>query len=250
MQTVIFWLNAFIPREVPGYSQRLAVGRHAGKTAIPLPSLARTWPGNSSKPRDTGYLTDQRTFNSNPASSRRMQSLVEVDLVGLTIIRQAHTSSGTTEVNLATGAQQGFAVANTSRCIFTEIPRSAQDSSLPPYSESGRPVPSIQQFPPTGSPANVFGSLTLSLRASAGDPLVGMAADIDYGGTITFAGGRPGSVVVSFLGFIDDFPAYECYASFNGITKTLFMVPPPPGYTVVNLLGHANRTIGGSAAFP
>ena len=94
-------------------------------------------------------------------------------------------------------------------------------------------------------------SISVQLVGQAGDPLVGMAADIDYTGTVTIAaGGAPGSITVSFDGLIDAFPAYDCYAKFNGVTKTLFTNSPPPRNTVANLLGGANRPITGRASFP
>jgi hypothetical protein len=44
MATLTVWLNAFIPKDVAGYTRALAAGPHTGKTAIPLPGIARTWP--------------------------------------------------------------------------------------------------------------------------------------------------------------------------------------------------------------
>jgi len=248
MPTVSFWLNAFIPRTVVGYTVLLKSGVHAGKTAIPLPGAARLWPGNTLKDWNCGYLTDQRTFNNTVSASCRMQSWAEVDLTTLRMTRQSHRSSGTTQVNLESGAQTGFAVADMSRCEFT------QPSSAPPFGGIGAifgasrggstmPVP-----PPRLAPGGV-GSVTLQLSAAAGDPLVGMAADIDYEGLLPIAVAGPGRVTVSFNGKIDAFPAYDCYASYNGATQTMFTSNPPPGNTVTNLLGSANRPVSGSVTF-
>ena len=41
--------------------------------------------------------------------------------------------------------------------------------------------------------------------------------------------------MVQFDGFIDHFPAYDCYASMNGRTEEVFSKAPPEGNTVVNL---------------
>jgi hypothetical protein len=228
MPIVTFWLNAFIPKTVTGYTKVLTAGPHAGKTAIPLPPIARAWPGNTFKDWDAGYLTDQRDFDPSPTNSVRMQSLAKVELAGPegpTLINpQTHRSSGTTEVNLASGVQTGFKVADMTRCKFSVLPRRV---------------------------SGVFTSLNVELVGKAGDPLVGMAADIDYEGTFTVSvGSTPGAVSVSFQGKIDAFPAYDCYASFNGVTKKIFKSPPPPGNTVANLLGYANRPISGTAPFP
>jgi hypothetical protein len=226
--TVVFRLNAFIPRTVVGYTRLLLAGPHTGKTAIPLPKIARLWPGNLFKDLDAGYLTDQRDFSCNLDASVRMQSLAEVEVSTLVLLRQVHRSSGTTEVNLVTGKQTGFKVANMSRCRFESSPTRATP----------------------GHPGR-YGTVQIRLVAAGGDPLVGMAADIDYEGTFSISGGNsPGSLTVGFKGKIDAFTGFECYASFNSLTKELFRSSPPSGNTVVNLLGPANRPITGGASFP
>jgi hypothetical protein len=252
MPTVVFWLNAFIPRDVTGYTSRLSKGPHAGKTAIPLPGIARLWPGNTFKQSDAGYLTDQRGFDASPDASVRVQSLVEVDVSTLTLARQVHRSSGTTEVNLVTGAQTGFRLSNISRCLFQEVKagRSGQPGGTGPLTTvargGGTTVAALDRPRP-----GCYGSMRLQLTGAASDPLVGMSADIDYEGIVSIDGGAtPGSVIVTFDGKLDDFPAFECYASFNGATKSIFTAPPPPGNTVVNLLGDADRPIVGGAKFP
>jgi hypothetical protein len=228
MPVVSFWLNAFIPHTVTGYTTVLKAGPHTGKTAVPLPGIARSWPGNWGKDWECGYLTDQRSWDSSPRASVRMQSLANVELAGsegpFLLQPQHHTSSGTTEVNLVTGAQTGWKKADMSRCKFSAPPRRG---------------------------CGVFTSLNVELVGKAGDPLVGMAADIDYEGTFTVAlGTTPGSVKVSFQGKIDQFPAYDCYASYNGVTKAIFTSSPPAGNTVSDLLGYADRPVSGAAVFP
>src|SRR5262249_32257466 len=148
MPVVTFWLNAFIPKTVAGYTKVLPTGPHAGKTAIPLPGIARLWPGNTFKDLDAGYLTDQRGFDSSPSNSVRMQSLAKVELAGAegpTLIEQKHRSSGTTEVNLVSGVQTGFKVADMTRCKYSVLPRRV---------------------------SGVFTSLNVELVGKAGDPLV------------------------------------------------------------------------------
>lgn len=249
MALVSFWINAFIPLDVPGYTVTIPKGIHTGKTAVPLPGIARTWPGNTFKDWNAGYLTDQRDFDPAVTASRRMQSWAEVDLGSLAMVSQSHTSSGTTEVNLVSGVQTGFAVADMSRCGFTPAPPGA-----PPFGGVGaifgasRGGSTIPKPPPMPTGGMTKGSVTLRLSAAAGDPLVGMAADIDYVGVVTIEVDPP-SVTVSFEGKIDAFPAYDCYARYNGVTKPLFTSSPPKGNTVANLLGPANRPISGSVTF-
>jgi hypothetical protein len=71
MPAISIWINAFSPRSVPGYTQTLSAGKHAGKTAAPLPGVARLWPGNTLKDWNAGYLTDQRPFDSSPGARGR-----------------------------------------------------------------------------------------------------------------------------------------------------------------------------------
>jgi hypothetical protein len=247
MPTLRFWINAFIPRDVTGYTIRIPTGIHSGKTGIPLPGIARLWPGNTAKDWNAGYLTDQRSFDNTYGASSRMTSMCEIDLMSGTIVRQAHTSSGTTEVNLVSGVQTGFAYANMSRCSYT-VP-----TALPPlghFAAGRRPI-AYPMAPTPSGPGARFASVSLRLSASAGDPLVGAAADIDYNGSLSISGGAiPGTVAVSFDGLIDDFPAYDCYASLDGVTKTLFTDSPPPGNTVADLLGAPVRPKSGSVSFP
>ena len=247
MPVISFWLNAFIPRTVSGYTQTLAAGLHVGKTAVPLPGVARTWPGNTFKDWNAGYLTDQRGFLDNVTASSRMHCWAEVDLGSLTLGRQDHTSSGTTEVNLSTGVQTGFGYADMRRCRFSQhAPPFGGVGAIFGASRGGSTMP--QPVPHFGP--GVRGSTDVRLVAAAGDPLVGMAADIDYNGTFTITIDGAGGVAIAFSGMIDAFPAYDCYATLNGVTKTLFTNSPPPGNTVASLLGGANRSVTGSASFP
>lgn len=77
-----------------------------------------------------------------------------------------------------------------------------------------------------------------------------MAADIDCNGTFAISIDGAGGVAIAFDGMIDAFPAYDCYATLNGVAKTFFTDSPPPGNTVASLLGGANRSVTGSARFP
>lgn len=248
-----FWINAFIPRDVPGYTRSIARGRHAGKTAVPLPGIARSNPMNW-KDWDAGYLTDQRGFSDNVTASSRMQSLIEFDLSDAvpTIRRQVHKSSGTTEVDMDTGAQLGFGIADMSRCRFSALTTHAPTRGVARGSNQYR-IPFGGSFTinhPTSDPPAATTYKT-RLVAAAGDPLVSAAADIDYNGTIELMPDpdRPGKCNVFFEGKIDAFPAYDCYAKMGSTTKLVFENSPPIGNTVTNLLGGANRAVRGAASF-
>jgi hypothetical protein len=85
-----FWINAFIPKTVAGYTRVIPAGTHVGQTAIPLPVLADLNPVNLWKDLwnafDTGYLTDQRSFDAAPGASVRMRSWVEIDPSTLAVL--------------------------------------------------------------------------------------------------------------------------------------------------------------------
>ena len=224
---LVVWINAFIPIVVPGYTRMIKAGLFAGKTAIPLPTIARLNPLNLIKPVNAGYLTDQRTFSALPSASCRMQSLANINLApSPALANQTHTSSGTTEVDLVTGAKLGFAISNMTNCRFFNFTVSETKTIL-----------------------------SIEVKGAASDPLVSAAANITYEGTFTVTlqpvRTGPGRTIVSFSGKIDVFPAFEAYAQFGGATKTLFTSPPPPGNTVVDLAKHRGptRPVAGSATF-
>jgi hypothetical protein len=247
MAVLTVWLNAFIPRTVKGYTKELSKGPHKGKTAVPLPGVARLWPGNLFKNLDTGYLTDQRGFSNALASSARMKSVMFVDVGQMTLADQKHSSSGTTAVDLETGTQLDYGVANMRKCQFS-VARSLRAPGPKPTGGSFQNYTAIKatQHP---LPAGHTG-ISVWLTAAAGDPLVGMAADIDYEGLFNVStDGKSGAVTLSFYGAIDAFPAYDCYATLNGVTKEVFTAAPPEGNTVTDLLGPASRPITASVRF-
>jgi hypothetical protein len=220
-----FWINAFIPKTVSGYTIAITTGANKGKTAIPLPGSARLNPGNLIKNLNAGYLTDQRSFDDSLMASHRMRSLVAIDCTGPSVVSTLHTSSGTTEVDTKSGDTLDFAVADMSRCSFSEIrARTAAGGGF---------------------------SFSITYKGAAGDPLVYTAADIDYEGTIICTGNTVGKTLnVEWTGLLDEFPAYDVYCSLDGAKKTLGLFIPPSGNTVVDLLGPANRSVAGSVSFP
>ena len=208
---------------------------------------------NTIKNWDAGYLTDQRSFSTSVTASHRMQSLIEFELARTPRIhRMSHTSSGTTEVDIDTGDQLAHGVADMSRCSFSSLVRHQQPAGIRRGTNQYR-MPFGGNFtlnyPTTAPPPHP--SYQTRLTAAAGDPLVSMAADIDFGGVfeLSLDPDRPTKCWISFEGRIDDFPAYECYAELNGNVKTLFCSSPPSGNTVADLLGGANRLIHGIAGF-
>lgn len=233
------WINAFIPDKHGSYIQTLTGGQHNGKTAISLPSMGLTT--NPEKiGTSPGYLSDQRGFSNKPNASVRMQSWVSLIVSRGGRVAQAragHRTSGTTEVDMQTGEQLGYANADMSRCNWSHLEvmpavRYGQGGTYRagPLSPPIRP-PTYTSEPPHNK---------MKVHGQAGDPLVRGAADIDYWGTFTIIVDRARSwCVVEFDGMIDEFPAFECYARIGHDTQTLFRKKPAKGKTVTAILGLA-----------
>lgn len=240
---VSFWINAFIPGTVPNYTQVIEMGEHAGKSAIPLPGAARL--ANWFKKEGSGFLTDQRGFDAAPGASTRMRSIAEIEIKGetATLISAKHETSGTYEVDISDGSQLGFADANLKKCRFGSLIPTSRARTGQTVKVLGFNAPEWEKLQ---APA-----WDITVSGAGSDPLVFGSADIDYTGTFTIALDPTDQqkVTVSFNGKIDAFPAFEAYARVNCRTQTLFQSPPPPGNTVMNLLGWANRTTHGSATF-
>jgi len=268
---LVVWINAFIPRDVPGYTVPIMRGENAGKTAVPLPGLSRIpvpITNNLIKPPNTGYLTDQRSFSSSANASVRMQSFITI-ILPTGQVSGLHQTSGTTEVNMETGETRDNADADMSDCQHSPAydvgygvaeslysrrnmlrygpdPKGYLNFSVFIGLKASRQMSKLWHYNPSESK---FG-LMVNVKGAASDPCVRHAADIDY--DVSFfvdVDKEVGRVSVACLGLIDDFPAFEAYAKYLGETHTLFNVPPPPGNTVVDLLGSANRAVAGVAMF-
>lgn len=230
------WINAFIPGTVGTYTQVVKAGVHKGKTAVPLPGIARINPLNWGHPWNDGFLTDQRGFSAVQTASMRMQSsaTVQVTPTTLTATGNPATTSGTTGVDIVSGKVTGVAGANLRKCTTLVVPGAIGATDI----LTGRVLA-------VGSR-----SVVIEIVGAGSDPLVSASADIDYNGRFQVyeEPGRPG-LVAQFSGKIDAFPAFEAYASFNGTAQTLFTIAPPVGNTVVNLLWGANRPVSGKTVF-
>ncbi len=245
MITIDVWINAFIPFAVPGYTQTITTGTHRGKTAVPLPKLARAHPFNLFKSFNTGYLTDQRDFDSAMGASVRMQSRAQISLSSWTavpvVVKAVHTTSGTTQVVITTGEETGKSNADLSACKWS--PLNTRLPSRPQLTPVGR-FPAVR-YPMSGNP-----TYELSFYGAASDPLVWASADINYRGMFEIYVDPDAHRIQVFLSaVVDEFPAFESYVLTNGQTKAMFTAPPPKGNTVVDLLGEAKRAFRGTADF-
>ncbi len=242
MADLEIWVNAFIPRDVPGYTCAVPAGSYRGQTAVPLPWEARASPWCMLKPRDTGYLGDQRGFSNDPAASVRMQSMARVSTDGKGWTMGAEVpgrTSGTTEVNLKTGRVQGHGFADMKGSHFRK--------------ESVGTLRNQMQVL-GGQPALVpvsdgdQGAVTLFMDASAGDPLVVPAAPIRFKGWFYLKVGAAGAVSLRWDLRICEFPAFEGYARYRGVATSLFQVSPVAGRTVFDLIKGSNQPQAGVVA--
>jgi hypothetical protein len=259
-QRLAIWINAFIPRDVPGCTVEIQQGDNRGKTAIPLPWYAR-FPLNTFRPSGTGYLTDQRSFSSKVTASARMQSLISCEVSPPRDLRGLHQTSGTTEVNIDSGATQRNEDADMSRCHHSQFYSVGYDLPFLVYRDQGTPKGEALTHllsgrirdgakPFTWTAPEARSGLMVNVTGAASDPLVHGAPDIDY--DVSFVIGidqNANSLIVGCLGFVDAFPAFESYTSYFGETKTLFILPPPPGNTPLNLIGGANRSVVAAVKF-
>ena len=238
MQGVLeLWINAFIPRDVPNYTKTVAGGDHGGKTAVPLPMIARAHPLNLLKPWNEGFLTDQRGFSDQQNASVRMQSSATVTVAPAMLKARINkpTTSGTIGIDIKTGKVLGTAGADLKKCSMDIYDGASTRLNM----LTGKRIDEDAQ------------SVILAVKAAGSDPLVAASADIDYTGNWqVIHSHRQNYLLVLFKGKIDAFPAFEAYARFNGQTQALFTEAPPKGNTVVDLLGKANRPVQGNVKWP
>ena len=214
ISSVKFWINAFIPRDIPGYTR--PVPRHPGLTMIPGPQ--RPGIGGFRIEISDCYHTDQRGFSNDIHAKSRMHSEFTLEFGSLPPrLTQWHNCDATTECDCEDGDVECHKTGSTSRMKFALLPSRVSSPSGP--FEVWMECASSNPCAPT---SRLFG-------------------DIDYNGRITVSlAGRS----IQIDGLIDQFPAFEAYATINhGAGATMFRLPPPAGNTVMNLPGAANRSI-------
>jgi hypothetical protein len=249
IRSVKFWINAFIPGHIPGYTIVVPAGAHRGKTMIPGPGawnlgvnvhgvpvsaqdLARGLSGQPyrGQTRRVGvdavgvsdcYLTDQRTFSNQIHAKSRMHSEFRLDLTGPQVrFTQWHHCDETTELDCEDGCVECSKKGATKRMRF-EIPPGTIRSSM--------------------------GPITVTMKCAASNPCSPSSrlfGDIDYSGSIVV---NVNARRIEIDGLLDQFPAFEAYATINnGAGVALFQLPPPAGNTVMNLPRNANRSIRAS----
>lgn len=214
IRKVTFWINAFIPRDVPGVTKDVpGTGVHSGKTMV------------AALVHQDCFLTDQRSFDSSPSAKSRMHQEVEIDLVERKMIESPPVCHPTVEVDCEDGEEEGTSSGSTEDMKFSDFAAT----------DGGRSF----KFKVTGAGANP------QVLLSA------VAHEIDYEGEVQITLSDDGrQATVEFTGKIDDFPAYEAYASADDQPpQTLFQKMPDAGMTPGDLSGPAERAVSGTATF-
>jgi hypothetical protein len=235
IKNVTIWINAFIASVVKNadgtdYSFVIATGPHKGATAIPGPSRMAI------PSFDDCYLTDQRSFDSNPNASSRIHTLATVDFSSNTpVLNQADSFGATIDtvrIRESTGDElnRGRGVA---RGKFQAHSGFAQNSTVVEVSFQFAGSNPIAKRP----------SLTSPLTPTPDDPNVpsNINPDIDYKGNFKIdIFNRKLTLNI----WVDGFPFFEGYVSVDGVTKKIFEESPVSGITpATGLAGGANRLI-------
>ncbi|MBZ5618357.1 MAG: DUF3238 domain-containing protein [Acidobacteriia bacterium] len=215
LESLTFWLNAFIPNSVCEKKGDLfvIVVRGAPSSRSPLPPL----------PTARFFTGHQRGFSSNINESARMHS--EVTIAGLSsdnprILTQRQVCGPSHEVD-DNGNIIATETADIDRMRFFNFRGSKTADPNGGIIDNGIP-----------------GSVQINLIGSAALPLVAFSPDIDYVGNLTIDRWE-GSVF--FKGAVDRFPAYELYFRANGGPPiTLAQLAP---ITPIGLIGPPNRNV-------
>lgn len=182
-----------------------------GKTMIPGPT-----------PASDCFLTDQRSFSVTPTAASRTRSSVEIDLNTMTLQSQQHHCDNTVEVDCEDGEVE---------CNKTP--------------DNGRLK--VEGFDSAGA------KCAFSFAGGAGNPCAPAGApDIDWLVHVAVEKQAGNKVVVSLRpnSVVEPFPAFEMYASLNGMAKEVFRRSPDPGATPWDLYGDPNKLVTGSATLP
>lgn len=209
LESVTFWLNAFIPDSV--------CETKGGLSVIAVPSLDGT-----PIPQRRFFTGDQREFSDDPEASSRMHT--EVRLVGLSsdtprIDSQRNLCGESHEVD-PEGNVIATATASSEGMTFLNL-RGSQTVD-----------------PEGGVIDGIPGSIQIDVVGSAKLPLAGLAPDIDYSGTLTIDRAE-GNVL--FRGAVSGFPAFEMYFKVNdGKEVTMTQLSP---ISPLELIGDENRAV-------
>jgi hypothetical protein len=201
IKTIKVWLNAFIPKDVPGRSFP-ATGSHTGQTMLkgPVPLVSDC------------FLTDQRSFSSIINAPSRLHSEVEIDISTPQqpkIASQSNMCSTTFEIDCEDGDDE---------CVKVGTVNGGY-SNLQLGTSPSRYV--------------------INLQASSSNPCFIGSPSVNYKGQITIDAINRVVGFAGFIDGFPAYEMYA--NADGGSGNTLFMTPPPPGNGPENLFGDANR---------
>lgn len=205
---VSLWINAFIPTNGSGTIINVNKGPHNGKTAINGP-LGVIW----------CYLTDNRDFSNDPAASRRMQSLVRLNLPALGLLNHTQTCHNTVELNKSDFTVNCDRIAPTTAITVSAV---------------------------TVTTAGNIKTAKFTLTAGANNPCVTGSPDIDWVLPVTIElNTTTNKVTVKVVnGLVEPFPAFEMYGRVDNLgAKELFRRSPDAASTPWILPGSPNKIV-------
>jgi hypothetical protein len=202
--TARLWVRAFIPGDVPGTTQVLANGPHAGRSAVRVPVTNRC------------FLTDQRSFSNAEGASARMAIEVSVDLT-LGAVLSTPSVGRTIGVDCDTGSSLCERTQSTGQIVHRNV---------------------------SADIANGERRVFVTLSGAASNPCVTPSPDIDWTLVVTLrARSRQRELAVHADGLIEPFPAFEAYVVTTGSPVELFSRAPQPGSSPLGLGGPANIAV-------
>jgi hypothetical protein len=158
------------------------------------------------------FLSDSRGFSNDIGASSRLHFEAELDFSTGLWTFPAPTSSGTAELDCEDMSVE---------CEKVAKPKAKQNA------DAGR--------------AGDVGVKPFSFTATANDPCVTGAPDIDLNGTVSIDTARR---TISLIGMIEPFPAFEAYVSVDdGVPIKLFTYEIESGTTAWKLMGGATVQI-------
>jgi hypothetical protein len=219
LQSLYFWINAFIPTSV---GEPMEDGPMAGSYVIEMPPAF-------------GYaLTDDRGFDDSPLASARIHVGVELTFE-FGECQQSPPSIRCGETVMFRDCSLRGVLPNGPECLDA-------DSR---WVEAGRAT-AVPRNVSCGTPEKTAeGRWRMSVAGAASIPTIPLAPDIDFNGRLTVdtvAG------TCTFDGEVDEFPAFEAYVMFDGgAAVCLFQVDPD---TPAGLVGDACRAVYAEVPFP
>ncbi len=233
---IIFWLNAFIPAHVEGWTLSAPTDPNRSWLQPLKPRLAFDC-----------YLTDAGREPGDPQGRQsRMHSELSLWIRdGVLERHEAHHVSGVSvEVECDTGEVDGSSRDSKANLSFAWNP----ELPPPPPTTPWGFLPHRRALA-RGVSFRRTNWIRFELEGSSSNsrmPAV-VTPSIDYHGELIV---HPGPRVVSFRGMVDDFPAFEAYVRVNGgPSQELFRRPVPPGGRPWDLWGGASNPVSGTVSY-